>query len=140
MLIEELKKANIEAMKNKEKDRRAILSVVITRYQLRQVEAKAQGKEIGDTELLEIIQKVIKELGDEKEGYLKVGNTAMAESIDVQISTLNGYLPKQLSEEEIRAEIAKLDDKSLPNIMKHFKTNFAGKVNMALVSQIARSL
>ena len=47
MLIEELKKANIEAMKNKEKDRRAILSVVITRYQLRQVEAKAQGKEIG---------------------------------------------------------------------------------------------
>ena len=140
MLIDELKKANIEAMKNKEKDRRAILSVVITRYQLRQVEAKGQGKEIGDAELLEIIQKVIKELGDEKEGYLKVGNTAMAESIDIQISTLNGYLPKQLSEEEIRAEIDKLDDKSLPNIMKHFKTNFAGKVNMALVSQIARSL
>ena len=26
------------------------------------------------------------------------------------------------------------------NLVKHFKTNFAGKVNMALVSQIARSL
>ena len=46
MLIDELKKANIEAMKNKEKDRRAILSVVITRYQLRLVEAKAQNKEL----------------------------------------------------------------------------------------------
>ena len=36
--------------------------------------------------------------------------------------------PLQLTEEEIRAEIAKLEDKSMPSIMKHFKTNFAGKV------------
>ena len=140
MLIDELKKANIEAMKNKEKDRRAILSVVITRYQLRLVEAKAQNKEVNDSDLLEIIQKVLKELSDEKEGYLKVNNLDMAASIDNQIATLNAYLPKQLSEEEIRAEIAKLEDKSLPAIMKHFKTNFAGKVNMSLVSQIARSI
>jgi len=29
--------------------------------------------------------------------------------------------------------------KKRPNVMKHFKTNFQGKVDMGLVSKIARS-
>ena len=140
MLIDELKKANIEAMKARDNDARAALSVVLTRYKLQEVEARSQGKEIGDPECLSIIQKVLKELGDEKEGYLKVSNFERANSITKQEETLKGYLPKQLSEDEIRNEIAKLDDKSMPSIMKHFKANFAGKVDMSLVSSIARNL
>lgn len=140
MLVDTLKKANIEAMKAKDSNARAVISVVLTRYQLKGVEMKSQGKEIGDSELLEIIQKVLKELGDEKEGYLKVNNLEKVDSITKQESVIKGYLPAQLSEQEIRDEISKLYDKSMPNIMKHFKTNFAGKVNMSLVSQIARNL
>ena len=140
MLINDLQKANIEAMKAKDQDARSILSVVLTKYKLQEVEARAAGKEIGDAELLSIIQKVLKELSDEKEGYAKVGNQERIDSISRQENVIKNYLPKQLSEEEIRAEIAKLDDKSLPNIMKHFKMNFAGKVDMSKVSQIARSL
>ena len=140
MLVDTLKKANIEAMKAKDSNARAVLSVVLTRYQLKMVEAKAQGKEVGDSDLLEIIQKVLKELSDEKEGYLKVNNLEKAESIKRQEEVIKAYLPAQLTEEEIRVEIAKLEDKSMPSIMKHFKTNFAGKVNMSLVSQIARNL
>ena len=140
MLINDLQKANIEAMKAKDQDARSILSVVLTKYKLQEVEARAAGKQIGDAELLSIIQKVLKELSDEKEGYVIVGNQERIDSISRQENVIKGYLPTQLSEEEIRAEIAKLDDKSLPNIMKHFKTNFAGKVDMSKVSQIARSL
>ena len=140
MLINDLQKANIEAMKAKDQDARSILSVVLTKYKLQEVEARAAGKEIGDAELLSIIQKVLKELSDEKEGYMKVGNQERIDSITRQENVIKGYLPQQLSEDEIRAEIAKLDDKSLPNIMKHFKMNFAGKVDMSKVSQIARSL
>ena len=140
MLINDLQKANIEAMKAKDQDARSILSVVLTKYKLQEVEARAAGKTIGDAELLSIIQKVLKELSDEKEGYDKVANQERVDSITRQENVIKGYLPQQLSEEEIRAEIAKLDDKSLPNIMKHFKTNFAGKVDMSKVSQIARSL
>ena len=51
----------------------------------------------------------------------------------------SGTDPIPLTEEEIRKEISTLDDKSLPNVMKHFKTNFQGKVDMGLVSKIARS-
>ena len=140
MLINDLQKANIEAMKAKDQDARSILSVVLTKYKLQEVEARAAGKQIGDAELLSIIQKVLKELSDEKEGYAKVNNQERIDSITRQENVIKGYLPQQLSEDEIRAEIAKLDDKSLPNIMKHFKTNFAGKVDVSKVSQIARSL
>ena len=140
MLINDLQKANIEAMKAKDQDARSILSVVLTKYKLQEVEARAAGKTIGDAELLSIIQKVLKELSDEKEGYVKVANQERVDSITRQENVIKGYLPTQLSEDEIRAEIAKLDDKSLPNIMKHFKMNFAGKVDMSKVSQIARSL
>ena len=140
MLIDELKKANIEAMKVRNADARAALSVVLTRYKLQEVELRSAGKEIGDAECLSIIQKVLKELNDEKEGYLKVNNSQRAEAITRQEDTLKGYLPKQLSEQEIRDEINKLADKSMPSIMKHFKANFAGKVDMSLVSSIARNL
>ena len=140
MLLDELKKANMEAMKNKDKDARSVLSVVLTKCQLLIVEANANGKEFGDPQVLEVIQKVLKELSDEKEGYQKVNNTERVASIIHQEEVIKAYLPKQLTREEIIEEINKLEDKSMPSVMKHFKANFAGKVDMSLVSQIARGL
>ena len=140
MLLDELKKANIEAMKNKDKDARSVISVVLTKCQLLMVDYNAKGQEFKDVQVLEVIQKVLKELADEKEGYIKVNNTERVNSIIHQEEVIKAYLPKQLTREEIIEEINKLDDKSMPSIMKHFKANFAGKVDMSLVSQIARSL
>ena len=140
MLIDELKKANIEAMKARDQIARGALSVVLTKSKLVEVELKAKGQELADSNVLEIIQKTLKELSDEKEGYMKVNNTEKVESIVKQEEILKAFLPKQLTREEILAEIEKLDDKSMPSVMKHFKANFAGKVDMSLVSQIARGL
>ena len=140
MLIDELKTANIKAMKERDNNSRAVLSIVLTRYKLQEVELRSQGKEIGDKELLSIIQKVLKELADEKEGYLKVNNQEKANDIAKQEEVLSSYLPKQLSEAEIRNIIASLEDKSVPSVMKHFKTNYAGQVDMSLVNSVLRSL
>lgn len=140
MLIDELKKASMEALKNKEKDKRAALSVVINKYNLASIELKAQGKEITDADLISIIAKTLKELADEKDGYAKVNRLDRVEGIAIQENTLKAYLPKMLSEEEIKDEILKLDDKSIPSIMRHFKANFAGKVDMGLVNKVARTL
>ena len=43
-----------------------------------------------------------------------------------------------MSEKEVRDEIEKLPIKNIPSIMKHFKVNFEGKVDMALVNAIAK--
>lgn len=140
MLIDELKKANMEALKSRNKNVRAILSVVINKYNLAKIELSTKGKEIADADLFTIIQKTIKELEDERAGYLSVNNTQRVEEIDEQMKTIQAYLPKMLSEEEIRNEILALEDRSIPSIMKHFKENFAGKVDMGLVNRIARSI
>ena len=140
MLLAQLQKDNIQAMKDKDTNKRSILSVVITKCKLQEVELRSKGQELEDGKILEIIQKALKELGDEKEGYQKVNNTERVKSIEEQENVLKQYLPKQLSKEEILEEINKLEDKSIPSVMKHFKTNFAGKVDMSLVSRLARGI
>lgn len=140
MIIDELQKANIEALKTKNKAARAVLSVVINRYKLEAIEMNTNGKEITDKEMTRIISKVLKELDEEKEGYKKVNRIEDVNNIDLQIDVISKYLPKLLSEEEIRSEISKLEDKSIPNVMKHFKTHFDGQVDMGLVNKIARTL
>ena len=140
MLIDEIKAANINAMKARDNISRGVLSVVITKYKNQEVELRASGKEIGDKELLAIIQKTLKELSDEKEGYLKVNNVDRVNDISKQEAVLSSYLPKQLSEEDIRKIINSLEDKSVPSVMKHFKMNYAGQVDMSLVNSILRSL
>ena len=140
MLIDALKKASMEALKTKNKEARAALSVVINKYNLAAIELKTQGKEITDADLVSIIAKTLKELADEKEGFVKVNRPDRVEAIKVQEDTLKAYLPKMLSEDEIKEEILKLDDKSIPSVMKHFKQNYAGKVDMAKVNAVLRSL
>lgn len=135
MLIDALRKANIEALKNRDKDRRAIYSVVINRYDL-----LAKEKAVNDGDLAAIIAKVNKELDEEKEGYVKTNNAEGIRSIEVQKLALTPFLPKTLSEEEIKAEIIKLEDKSVKNVMLHFKTNFQGRVDMGKVNQILKTL
>ena len=137
MLIDQIKKANIEAMKAKDADRRAIYSIVITRYQTLATSGKAG--ELGDADVIQIIQKLGKELDEEKEGYVKAGRAESAAKIDAQKEAIASFLPKQLSEEEIREIIASLPDKSIPLVMKHFSANYKGQCDMGLVSKVARS-
>lgn len=139
MLIDEIKKANVEAMKARDNTAKGIYSIIMNKYMLLSIEKKQKGEEATDVDLITIISKTLKELTEEKESYLKVNNFEKANAITHQEELISKYLPKMLTEEEIRKEISTLDDKSLPNVMKHFKTNFQGKVDMGLVSKIARS-
>ena len=43
-----------------------------------------------------------------------------------------------LSEDEIYKIIESLDDKTIPNVMKHFKANYAGKVDMGKVGVVLK--
>lgn len=138
MLIDELQKANIEALKSGNKTARAILSVVISKYKANAIELKTQGKEATDADMVKIITKSIKELDEEKEGYAKVGRNEEVAAIESQKALIEKYLPKLMSEDEIRKVIASLEDKSMPSVMKHFKMNYDGQVDMSLVSKIAR--
>ena len=137
MLIDEIKKAKMEAMKAHDENKKTALSMVLARYQVLLTSGK--GGEITDADVLSIIQKFVKELDEEAEGYKTAGREEAYSSTLAQKEAVSVYLPKQLSEEEIKAEILSLGDRSIPSVMKHFKANFSGKVDMSLVSKTARS-
>ena len=62
MLIDELSKANMEALKAHDQVARAVYSVIISKYKATAIELKAQGKDATDADLVKIITKSIKEL------------------------------------------------------------------------------
>ena len=140
MLYDEIKKANVEAMKNKDTVARSIYSVVLNKLMLEQIKKREKGQEVDDADVSNILQKTIKELSEEKENYSKVGNQNEVDKISTQISIVEKFLPKMLTREEIAQIISSLEDKSIPNVMKHFKANFNGKCDMRVVQEVLRSL
>lgn len=140
MIIEEIKKANIEAMKNKDSKARAIYSVIMNKHLLATVDARTSGKEVEDADMVRIIQKTIKELEEERDNYKMVGNLEEVETIEYEKSLIEKYLPQMLSEEEIKNIINTLDDKTVPSVMRHFKTNYNGKVDMKTVSNVLKNM
>ena len=138
MIIDEIKKDNVQAMKDKNAIARTIYGVVVNKHMLQNIEKRKTGAEMTDADMVAILQKTIKELTEEAENYSKVGNTTQVEEINAQKAILEKYLPQMMSEDEIRNIIANMEDKSMPSIMKHFKANYAGKVDMQLVNKIAR--
>lgn len=139
MILDDIKKANIEALKAKNSNARAVYGVVMTKAMLETVKKREKNEELTDADMVAILQKTIKELTDEQDSYKKVGNTEQANLIEQQKNTIAVFLPKMMSDEEIEKIISSLDDKSIPTVMKHFKQNYAGKVDMSRVSQVLKS-
>ena len=140
MIIDDIKQANIQAMKDKDASARAIYGIIMSKYMQQTIEARAVCKEIGDVEMVKIIQKTIKELTEEEENYKKVGNQEEASNIESQKALLEKYLPKLLSEEEIKKIIESLEDKTVPSVMRYFKSNYNGKCDMKTVSDVLKTI
>ena len=138
MILDEIKKANMTALKEKNQTARAIYSVVMTKAMLETVKKREKGEELTDADMTQILQKTIKELTDEAQSYATAGKTEQAQEVEKQKEIISAYLPQMLSEEEIYNIIAKQDDKSIPSVMKFFKANYAGKVDMSKVSAVLK--
>ncbi len=140
MIIEEIKKANIEAMKSRNANLRSIYSVIMNKYMQSEIESRVSGKPMGDEEVVRIIQKTIKELIEEAENYKKVNNTEQFNKINEQKAVLESYLPKMLSTEEIKVIISKLEDKSVPSVMRYFKNEYGSQADLKLVGEVLRTI
>ena len=138
MILDEIKKANMQALKDKNQTARTIYSVVITKAMLEIVKKREKGEELTDADMSQILQKTLKELAEEAESYRNVNKLAEAEEIEKQKEIISAYLPKMLSEEEIYSLIEAQEDKSIQNIMRFFKMNYAGKVEMSKVNLILK--
>lgn len=137
MTLEQFKKEKIEAMKQKDREKVSALNVIITKVMALTIEKRAVNLEVTEADIDTLLQKAEKELTEEREGFIKAGREENVNSLTAQIEIIKKYLPKMLTEDEIREIISGLEDKSMPSVMKHFKQNYQGKVDMRMVSVIA---
>ena len=126
----------INARKEKNELAKNILGLLYNSLKNKTIELRTDTLE--DSEVYNIIRKLNKQLDEEIEANVKVNRIEKADKLTKQKELIKEYLPKQLSEDKIRELINDLADKSIPSIMKFFKTNYNGQVDMALVSKIAR--
>ena len=140
MTLEQFKKEKINAFKLGDKDAVAAYNVIITKIMNLTIEARSKGQTVSEAEIDVLLKKAEKELIEEKEGFEKAGRLDNVKSLENQIAVISKYLPKLMSEEQIIEVINGLEDKSIPNVMKHFKINYQGKADMKMVSDIAKKL
>ena len=138
MLLMDLKKANMEALKTKNSNARAIYSVLINKCMLLEISKKEKGEVLEDADVVSMIQKTLKELEDEISNFEKVNNTSKVELLKEQMEYIKKFLPAMLNENEIKSIIEGLADKTIPSVMRHFKANYAGKCDMSMVSKLAK--
>lgn len=138
MIEDEIKKANVEAMKRRDTVARAFYSVLMNKIMLEKINKREKGQELVDADVSNIVQKMIKELTDERDNYARAGHNEEVENITRQLELAKTYLPKMLERDEIKKIIASLDDKSVGSVMKHFKANYNGQVDMRLVQEVLK--
>ena len=136
MILDEIKKANLEAMKQKNTIARSIYSVLLNKFMLENIKKREKGEELTDVDAVQILQKSLKELEEEKSNYEKVSNVQETENLKAQIAIVKSYLPEMLSEAKIEEIIKGLEDKNIGSVMKHFKQNYNGKCDMNTVRSV----
>ena len=91
MILDEINKKNIEAMKNKDALARVALGTVKNKIMLAQIEKKAKNEELKEDEIVAILLKTCKELTEEAENYKKAGNALEEQNVLKQSQFLKKY-------------------------------------------------
>ena len=97
----------VAAMKAKETVRLASLRAIKAAIMLAKTAEGATG-EVTDQEVVKIIQKLVKQRKESAQQYNDAGRPELAENEIAEAACMEVYLPKQLSEAELEAELAKI--------------------------------
>ena len=133
-----------DAMKSGDKVRLETIRSI--RALILEFEKSGSGKELTPDEEIKMLSSAAKKRKDSIEQFRNAGREELAKKEERELSIINGYLPKQLSEEEIRSEIEKLaaelnakakEDfpKLMPAAMKELKGKADGKTVKSIVEK-----
>src|ERR1700678_529565 len=107
MLRENINNAVEEAMKAKEERKLSTLRMVNSPIKNADIAARGEGKPpLSDGDLLGVLQKMIKQRQESVELYEKGGRAELAAQAREEIAVISAYLPKQMSDDDMKAAIA----------------------------------
>jgi uncharacterized protein YqeY len=106
MLRDEINNALKDAMKARDERRVSTLRLVNSALKNADIEARGQSKgPLGDDELLALLAKMIKQRQESIDLYEKGGRAELAQQERDEIAIIAAYLPKQMSDAEVRTAI-----------------------------------
>ena len=131
------------AMKAKDKDALRAVRMILGAIKQKEVDDRI---ELDDTQVLAVIQKMVKQRKDSISQFKDAGRTDLVEVEEAELVIINNYMPAQLSE----AEIATAVDKAIADtgassmqdvgkLMGVLKGQLGGKADMGTVSALIRS-
>lgn len=143
-LKEQLTEDMKTAMKAKAEGKQRLAVIRMVRSAIRQ--AEIDGKtELDDVGVVSIISKEVKSRRDSIEEFRKGGREDLVEQNEAEIAVLMPYLPKQLSEDEIRelvkaavAQTGASSPKDMGKVMGALMPKVKGRADGKLVNTIVR--
>jgi uncharacterized protein YqeY len=141
MLFKKINDALVAAMKNKDAGRLAVLRMMKSRV----LNVNARG-DLPDAEIEKILQKYAKTLKDSIEETKKVNRPEAVTQLEVELKIVEEYLPKMLSEAEVKAlviaaiaEVGATSKKEMGKVMKAVMSK-GQAVDNSLVSRLVSEL
>ena len=141
-MVEKLKQDMIQAMKDKDKIKLAVIRGVKAGMEKERID---RNREINDDLLIDIVNREIKMRKDSIGEFEKGGREDLVEQYKSEIDILMNYLPEQLSVEEINkvideifAEVKPEGPKSMGLVMKEASSRLKGQADMKEVSNMIK--
>ena len=106
MLRDDLKQAQIAAMKAGDKERLGAVRLILAKIKDRDIEQRTSAKEIDDDALvIEVLQKMAKQRRESIDLYVKGGREELAEIERGELAVIEEFMPRQMEEADTRAAI-----------------------------------
>jgi uncharacterized protein len=135
------------ATKAQDKRRVSTLRLVSAAIKDRDIAARTAGKgEATDAELLELFAKMIRQREESEKIYRDAGRAELATQEAEEIAIIREFLPKQLSEADMRkaiadavAEAGAVSVKDIGKVMAALKSRYAGQMDFAKASALVKA-
>lgn len=108
---------------------------------------KEHGKDAGEEDILKILQSMIKRREEAAEQYVKGGREELAAKEREEIRIIQGYLPAQMGDEELReavraaiAQTGASSMKEMGKVMGLLTKQLAGRAAAARISQAVKEM
>ena len=148
-LREKINKQFNTALKSQNKTLVSTLRLVLTAIKERDIANRTSGKkeEIKDQEIIKVLQKMKKQRQDAANLYRKGERPELLATEEAEIKIIDGFLPKQLSEEEtqkickeIIASTGATSIKDMGKIMGLLKQKYSDSIDFSKANMIVKGL
>jgi uncharacterized protein YqeY len=147
MIRDDIKAAQITAMKAGDKVTRGAVSLIQAAVKNRDIEARTgKAPDSDDALVIEVLQKMVKQRRESIEMYVKGGRQELADAEAAEVAVIERFLPQQMDEaqtaaaiEAIKVELGASGMKDMGRVMAELKARHASELDMSKASGLVKA-